>query len=99
MSSNASPDTTMDVLVKTYSWYSPKFTFTYSPNVVSFVSFGENIVLRAPLESAKLGDTFILKTKGALVDGEAVPEKLAQESILNAFHSQIDRFSRSSTVL
>lgn len=98
LSSSASPDTTMDVLVKTYSWYSPKFTFTYSPNVASFVSSGENIVLRAPLESGKLEDTFILKTKGALVDGEAVPEKLAKESIFNAFHSKIDRFSRSSTV-
>lgn len=88
----------MDVLVKTYSWYSPKFTFTYSPNVVSFISSGENIVLRAPLESAKLEDDLILKTKGALVDGEAVPEKFAKESILNVFHSKIDRFSRSSTV-
>ncbi|KAI6113516.1 hypothetical protein EDD17DRAFT_494847 [Pisolithus thermaeus] len=97
-SASSSPETTMDVLVKTYSWYSPKFTFTYSPDVASFVSSGENIVLRVALESDKLEDTFILKTKGALVDGEAVPKKLAKESILNTFHSKIDQFLRSSTV-
>ncbi|KAI6046315.1 hypothetical protein EDC04DRAFT_2629959 [Pisolithus marmoratus] len=95
---NVPPETTMDVLVKTYSWYSPRFTFAYSPDVASFVLSGNDVILRAALESGRPVDTFILRTKGVLVDGSAVSRKLAQELILNSFHSKIDQLSQPSTV-
>ncbi|KAI6007568.1 hypothetical protein F5J12DRAFT_828973, partial [Pisolithus orientalis] len=80
---------TMDVVVKTYSWHSPRSTFAYSPSVAGFTSSGEDVTLRVALEPGKPANTFILKTKGVLVDGKAVPRILAKDSILSSFHSKI----------
>ncbi|KAL4068656.1 hypothetical protein V8B97DRAFT_2057379 [Scleroderma yunnanense] len=75
---------TMDVMVKTYSWHAPRLSSMYRPDFVSFVPSGENVILRVASEHNKQPETFILRTKDVLVDGKAVPPRVAKEFIVNS---------------
>ncbi|KAG6332585.1 hypothetical protein ID866_6507 [Astraeus odoratus] len=86
-SHTAAPEMLMDVLVKTYSWHSPRFSFTYRSDIVQFTPCGENIVLRIVSKPDTSAKTFFLRAKGALVNGKAVRRTEAKELILNSIPS------------
>ena len=96
-SQSSSPEITIDVIVKTYSWQAPRMGFIYRPEVARFVPSGRNVLLRVASEPHKPAETFILRTKDTLIDGNPVPMSTAKELIVNSFKTKFAQLQQSTT--
>lgn len=95
-SQSCSPEIAMDVIVKTYSWQAPRMTLIYRPEVVRLVPSGRNVLLRVASESHKPAETFILRTRGALIDGKPVLMSTAKESVVNSLETKFAQLQQST---